>query len=247
MKSILKKIVPGLWLHYYTKYKYRKKESRFLNMDTHEVFEQIYRENLWGDPESHSGPGSSRQQAIKLAPDFRNTLDRLGIKSILDAPCGDFNWMSVMDLTGIRYTGADIVGELIEKNQSRYQRPGMQFIKSNLIQDPLPKADLILCRDCLVHFSYEDIGRAIKNMIRSGSTYLMTTSFPGQRLNFDITTGDWRPLNLEIHPFLFPKPLMEITEPVEKKYRLENRGKMLGVWDLQTLERHLLNHGYQFK
>ncbi len=244
---MLKKIIPGLVLDYYAKYQYNKKKSRFLNLEAGKVFERIYRENLWGSPESHSGPGSSRQQAIKLAPDFRNTLDRLQIKSILDSPCGDFNWMSVMDLTGILYTGADIVGELIEENQSRYQRPGMLFIKSNLIQDPLPKADLIVCRDCLVHFSYEDIGMALKNIIKSESTYLMTTSFPGQRLNFDITTGDWRPLNLEIRPFLFPKPLMEIAEPVEKKYRLENRGKMLGVWDLKTLERHLINHGYQFK
>ena len=245
MKSLLKKFIPGLWLDYYAKIKYNKKESRFLNMEASVVFERIYRENLWGSPESRSGPGSTREQALKVAPDFRKILDHLGIKSILDAPCGDFNWMSSMDLNGIQYTGVDIVGDLIEKNQSRYQRTGIQFINLNLIQNSLPKADLILNRDCLVHFSYEDIGRALKNMIRSGSTYLMTSSFSGQSLNFDITTGDWRPLNLEIHPFYFPKPQMVIPEPVEKKYRLENKGKMLAVWDLKALERHLINNGYQ--
>lgn len=247
MKSLLKKFIPGRWLDYYAKYKYHNKISRFQNLEAREVFERIYRDNLWGSRESRSGPGSSHLQALQIAPEFRKALDRAGIQSILDAPCGDFNWMSVMDLSGISYTGIDVVGELIENNLKNYSRPEINFIKMDLLRDDLPKADLILNRDCLVHFAYQDVDRALKNMIRSGSSYLMTTTFPGQRLNFDITTGDWRPLNLERGPFHFPKPLITLPEPVEKKYALENKGKMLAVWDLKSLEKHLENHVRSFK
>ena len=247
MKSLLKKYIPGLWLDYYAKFKYNKKKSRFLNMEANEVFERIYRENLWSNPESRSGPGSTRVQALAIAPDFRKILDQLEIRTILDAPCGDFNWMSAMDIAGIGYTGIDIVSPLILENERRYSKPGINFLRKDLTRDTLPCADLILSRDCLVHFSYRDIGRALKNMISSQSRYIMTTSFPAQGVNYDITTGDWRALNLEIHPFYFPKPVAFVPESVDKKFEKCNKGKLLGVWDLKILEQHLSKNDYQFQ
>jgi hypothetical protein len=82
----------------------------------------------------------------------------------------------------------------------------------DVINDPLPTVDLIFCRDCLVHFSYEHIQEALTNIKNSGSQYLLTTSFIKRRLNFDIDTGDWRPINLQIDPFNLGKPLEVILE-----------------------------------
>lgn len=73
-----------------------------------------------------------------------------------------------------------------------------------MLGDALPKADLILCRDGLVHFSFPDIALALRAMKRSGSTYLLATSFTAHPVNEDIPTGSWRPLNLDLAPFCFP-------------------------------------------
>jgi len=41
----------------------------------------------------------------------------------------------------------------------------------DITSDPLPRADVILCRDCLVHFSLADAQAAIGNFARSGSAH----------------------------------------------------------------------------
>jgi hypothetical protein len=35
---------------------------------------------------------------------------------MLDAPCGDFNWMKEVDLSAVHYTGGDIVEPLVNSN-----------------------------------------------------------------------------------------------------------------------------------
>jgi hypothetical protein len=44
-------------------------------------------------------------------------LHDLGAQSLLDAGCGDFNWMRTVDLPGIKYIGVDVVSDLIERNR----------------------------------------------------------------------------------------------------------------------------------
>ena len=113
----------------------------------------------------------------------------------------------------VMYLGADIVPELIEGNNRQFGNDRRSFRKLNLLEDALPKADLVFCRDCLVHLSFADINRAIVNLKQSGSTYLLTTHFAGPaRKNVDIFTGQWRPLNLTRGPLFFPEPLSVLNE-----------------------------------
>jgi len=46
----------------------------------------------------------------------------------------------------------------------------------------------------------------LRNIRRSGSAYLLVTTFPDRKENVDIITGNWRPLNMEKPPFNFPRP-----------------------------------------
>ena len=104
----------------------------------------------------------------------------------------------------------------------------------DLTRDPLPKADLLFSRDCLVHLSFADVRRALGGVLRSGIPYLLTTTFPGGASNEDIVTGDWRPLDLERPPFSFPRPLRLIEEGcTEGDGRFA--GKSLGLWRVADL------------
>ena len=194
-------------------YAYATKQE-LQGLDVAEVFTKIHDTHGWlvKNPESVSGEGSTLEQTKILAAELPSLLKKLGVKTLLDLPCGDFNWMQHVDLTDISYTGGDIVEALVEKNNARFAGENRQFKHLNLLADPLPQCDLIFCRDCLVHLSFDDIHAALANIKRSGATYLATTHFHEEPENVDIPTGGWRPLNFFKSPFNFPEPVAEINE-----------------------------------
>jgi hypothetical protein len=180
-------------------------------------FERIYHTNLWSDPETRSGTGSSLDSTRVLREKLPNALRELGTRVLLDAPCGDFAWMDHVDLSGIEYIGADIVRSIIQSNRQDYAREGREFIELDLTSDELPDADVLLCRDCLVHLSYANIARVVENVCRSNIRFILMTAFPGRGDNKDVDDGDWRPLDFEAAPFLFPKPLLTIVEECDEE------------------------------
>ncbi len=198
------------------------------------VFEEIYLTNLWGNSESHSGHGSSAGATRFLRSAVSQLLSDLDVKSMVDVPCGDFNWMRLLD-PSIDYFGADIVPQLIETNQKKYSRPGRTFGLIDVVKDPLPKADLVFSRDLLVHLSERDIRCALQNIIASGAKYLVTTTFTSRDKNVDIPTGLWRTLNLQRPPFSFPPPVRLINERCEEGDGLW-ADKCLGVWKTSDLQ-----------
>jgi hypothetical protein len=174
-------------------------------------FEYIFDTNLWGDDESRSGVGSTLPETETLRREIPLLLKDAGARSLLDIPCGDFGWLSLTEL-GVDYVGADIVDALVAQNTRRYGSATRRFARLDLTSGPLPAADVVLCRDCLVHLSYANIRRALENVKRSGAKYLLTTSFPELQSNRDIADGDWRPLNFQCAPFGFPAPIRTIVE-----------------------------------
>jgi len=198
------------------------------------VFARIHRRRLWGSDESVSGPGSERARAALFLPELLAAVRELGVERILDAPCGDFNWAPPLADSVQSYVGLDVVPELIQGNRERHAAPGRRFELGDLVRDPLPRADLILCRDCLVHLPNEDIVLALRNFQRSASTYLATTTFTGARKNADIRLGHWRPLNLERPPFDLPPPLRLVDERCDWGNGAF-RDKAIGFWRLADL------------
>ena len=200
-----------------------------------EVFSQIYLHNLWGDPESVSGPGSSIGRASAFRDELSTLLSRIEARSLVDAACGDFNWMkeTVLDLE--HYIGVDVVPQIVAENEQSYGNSRRVFLELDIASDVVPRVDLILCRDCLVHFSFEDASHTIRNFKRSGSTYLLTTTFIRFPANLDIRTGDWRQLNLEIAPFNFPEPIALIDEKCTHTGGIYT-DKHLALWRLDDIE-----------
>lgn len=195
-----------------------------------QVFTTIYRENQWEDGESRSGTGSSLRATAILRRELPRVLRELGIRSMLDVPCGDFHWMSHMDLSGIEYIGADIVADVIAENTRLYGRRG-RFLMLNAARDPLPTADLVLCRDLMIHLSFAQVARVVGHVKESGATWLAATSFPACAANVDIRTGDCRDINLARAPFHFPEPTVLIDEGPHSGAT----GKAVGVWRVADL------------
>lgn len=197
-------------------------------------FRAAYRERLWGGEESGSGPGASHAQTARLVELLPSLLRRLSARSLLDIPCGDFHWMRHVDLWGVEYTGADLLPELIDANQQAFAAANRRFVALDLTRDPLPRADVVLCRDCLVHLSFADIDDALQNIRQSGARYLLTTTFPAEPSNIDVITGDWRPLDLEKGPFDLGAPLQILNEGCTEQDGAFS-DKSLGVWAVETI------------
>ena len=199
-----------------------------------DIFSAIYRGNLWGSDESRSGPGSTRERAADFVPDLLTLLRNLDARVLRDAPCGDFNWAGLLADAVDRYIGVDVVGEIIARNRILAGSSTTVFLHGDLTRDPMPAADVILCRDCLVHFAFADIWRAVHNLQQSGGRYLLTTTFIEHDDNPDIVTGGWRPLNLERPPFCFPPPLAVVDERCLHSGG-SGRDKRLALWELASL------------
>lgn len=199
-------------------------------MSMQDTFSEIHHHNHWKGEESLSGGGSSREQTDILIKRLPDILQELHINTMLDLPCGDFRWMVHLDLPVTSYTGADIVPELIAENNQKYANDQRRFITLDITSDPLPEVDLLFCRDCLVHLSFADIHQALANIRSHDIPYLFTTTFPFCETNEDITTGDWRPLNLQAEPFNLPDPALIISEECTEGEGLY-QDKSMALWE----------------
>jgi len=220
----------------------KNKEKDFLN---------IYNENSWGDKDSKSGPGSNLLQTEAIRKTLPSFIEQKKIKTILDIPCGDFYWMNIIkaDLSKVidHYIGGEIVNELVQNNNSNYADSKFKFQLLDVTRSNLPKVDMIFCRDCLVHLSYEDIFLALKSIKKSGSNYLLTTSFlDSSRKNKNIVTGDWRPLNFQKFPFLFSPPSDMIIEECTEDNGIY-KDKSLVLWKISKLNLSVLRFWLMLK
>ncbi|MBA3894972.1 MAG: class I SAM-dependent methyltransferase [Gemmatimonadales bacterium] len=154
--------------------------------------------------------------------------------TLLDLPCGDYGWMRTVDLPVARYIGADLVPEIVEPLAAEFGDAGRQLRVLDLTRDPLPQADLLFCRDCLVHVSFADIRRALENVLRSGIPHMLVTTFPGAEPNEDIVSGDWRVLDLERAPFHLPPPIRILNEGCTESDGVF-ADKSLGLWRTDAL------------
>jgi SAM-dependent methyltransferase len=206
--------------------------ASFAGLSLSERFQRIHDTNLWGAAESVSGLGSEIDATAVLRAALPLLLRRLGVRTVLDAPCGDGGWIATADL-GVRVTGIDVVPDLIEALQRRgdFDR---DYLLADITCDPLPRADAILCRDCLVHFSFTNIARAVENFRRSGATWLITTTFQEWQTNLDCEDGDWRSLNFERAPFAWGAPCELLNENCMEAGG-GWRDKSLGVWRLSDV------------
>lgn len=193
------------------------------------AFSDIFTHNRWQSSKSISGSGSSWEATKLMRPRLKKALADLDIKVLVDAPCGDANWISSLFGTLETYIGIDVVPELIAKNVVKSSERNVFYKLGDITRDAIPSCDAILCRDCLVHLPYGLIMDALFRFGASDTKYVIATTFPGVENKSTDRPGPWRPLDLTQDPFNLPSPIRLINER-DTLSGQPNSNKSLGIW-----------------
>ena len=140
----------------------------------------------------------------------------------------------MLDLSNINYIGYDIVEDLIISNINNYKSTNVNFEVKNLIDDKLPKSDLIIVRDMLNHLNNVDIDKCITNLNNSDFRYVGITNYlitdnANNILGDKLRLGDrWRPLNLSLPPFYLNYPSLNLNDTCNLTEN--DKVKYLSIW-----------------
>ena len=163
--------------------------------------------------------------------------------TIVDCPCGDMTWMNEtlneLSRQGIlfAYFGFDIVPDIVAQNRRLFaHQPNWRFGKLHLVDDSpqIPSSagdiDLFIMRQMTQHLYTSDANRALRNIKKSGATLLLATTFPEQHVNVELvaTIYRYRRQNLELSPFLLPKPICIYYDCCDDK------ATYVALWNMST-------------
>ena len=212
-----------------------------------------------------SGSGSTLAATTGIRHVLPALISGLGIRTIIDAPCGDFGYMrhvlSSPQVAGrnISYVGVDLVHPLVAALNQRFREPGrVEFMPLDFMRQELWPADLLIVRDVLFHFDLNRSLKALQRINRSGAKFLLTTFYPKSRNNDFFAAGavQWSDpragtinrkfvqgsgfssfyrINLLDAPFHLPPPLLSIGHDGNE---LEFNDRVVGLWQLPLWGKH---------
>src|SRR6185295_7408576 len=123
-------------------------------------------------PETANGPGATMTATEELRAALPELLRRYNIKTVLDVGCGDWTWMQHVDLSMLdSYIGWDVDPNTIAENQRKFylDNPRVTFECRNILTTTdIPKVDLILARQLLMHFPNNHIRAVLEQFKASG-------------------------------------------------------------------------------
>ncbi len=170
------------------------------------AFNRIYKDRIWGsnaEGEGASGGGSKEETTRQYRQFLQDFFAVYEIESVVDVGCGDWEFSRLIDWGNIHYVGYDLVGSVIKKNQAKYATDHIYFVHGDAINEDLPSADLLICKDVLQHLSNRDI-LAFIPQLKKYKYCLITNDVDSRTLtssNPDIQSGESRPVDLTRPPF----------------------------------------------
>ena len=160
-----------------------------------------------------SGPGSAPDKTVEYRAFLQQFVARNHVRSVVDFGCGDWQFSRLIDWTGVRYLGVDVVPSVIEKNRRDFGSDTIKFEIFELLEK-LPRADLLLCKDVLQHLPNNLVKEYLAAFRRNYEFALITNDEePTEILNIDTEIGGWRTLRLDREPFCEPGAVV-VTWPV---------------------------------
>lgn len=182
-----------------------------------EKLQQEFNEKIWHghQSESRSGAGSTLEFTERLREKLPAFLKKHKVKSFLDAPCGDWNWMAYVDLGKIKYIGGDIADAVVEEVKEKHGGKDREFCVLDITSDPLPKVDMMMARDVLFHLKFWLRWAFLENFVKSETPLLLTTMHHIQVNKKLGKNGGFTKFNPMMPPFNFPAPIDMIHETAD--------------------------------
>jgi SAM-dependent methyltransferase len=171
--------------------------------DAVDLFRTIYENDLW---KGGSGEGSVADATTEYRRVVQSLISSRSIGSVVDVGCGDWQFSRLIDWLSVRYTGFDIVPELVARHAREFGSARVQFVAADARTARLPRADLLLCKDVLQHWPNQAIIDFLRRNRRRFRYALLTNDIWSAHdhagVNADIPVGSWRPIDLEAPPFV---------------------------------------------
>ena len=219
------------------------------------VFDKIYAESYWGNG---SGGGSSLEANRPYIQFIDNFINKFSISSIIDLGCGDWQFSKFINFGKADYLGIDVAKSIIKSNSSKYSNEKVSFMHSPNNYEEIPEADLLICKDVLMHLNYDEILKISKifpkykyclitnDLLNLSQLGKLILRFKARKLklveeiyNQEIKIGEHRPLDLNKKPFCFK--LKKVFEwdamPLSTSEILNWKNLILGrksVWKKRT-------------
>jgi 2-polyprenyl-3-methyl-5-hydroxy-6-metoxy-1,4-benzoquinol methylase len=180
-----------------------------------ERFTRLAASGAWGSPETPCGPGSTLEACRWILERLPEWIRTHQIRSIADLGCGDFHWMSRMDLSGIQYDGYDVVRFLVQRNAERYGRDNVRFHHADLTTLDVPLADLVILKDVLIHLPTSMALEVVARVLEARPRFLASTTAPGWPVSNRacMKIGEFSPIDLEASPFQLRAPIGFVEVP----------------------------------
>ena len=199
------------------------------------AFQEAYDKRIWtaeGDV-SVSGSGSEMRHAKTIGLKLDAFCKINSVKSIVDCPCGDYNWQHLFNVEEMLYVGYDIVPQIVATNKQSH--PNIDFHVGDVTETNFGTADLIVVRDCLVHLSNEQTVAALKNIAGQDIKFAAITHFGDMAQNEQTIAPRWRAMNLLIAPYNLPQPKEILIEECTEANGLFP-DKSLAVYEVAKLK-----------
>ena len=177
------------------------------------VFGGIYKNHVWGSGEAAgegSGGGSSFEYTRGVRRILRHFIHKHNVTSMLDAPCGSFNWMPyvIKEFQGLTYNGYDAAFDVIQRVKDSLvvsalnaNSTRVHFTAADLSQFVLPNStDLIFSRDAFQHLPLVDIHAILKIFKQADPRFVMIGSYP-RGVNHRIPMGQYFQSQLCMHVY----------------------------------------------
>lgn len=182
----------------------------------------IERKRLDGH-ESLSGPGSHLSNTKESIDFISKVILDCNINSILDLGCGDWNWFKKVNTASATYTGWDACEEMINDNNKFYGCKNIKFETKDIVTEPYPTVDLIICRDVLFHMTI-DISTKVLDKIKLDAKYFICTSFNDVNENKPHKNGwGFYKINTNIKPFNLQKCLLKSERELNNNHSGHHR------------------------
>ena len=190
-----------------------------------------------------SGPGSTLGATERLRAALPAVFEHYDVHTFLDAPCGDWTWMQEVDLSQLSsYHGADISSSVVESVAEKHSPDKVSFSVLDITSDPLPDADMMMCRECIFHLKHAYKRLFFQNFVKSRIPYLLLT-MDHVKENIDLNkNGGFQRFNPMGEPFNFPPPLNYVHESSDREEfdihepGLRRQHRSMAVWSRKMIE-----------